>query len=495
MKTFILSLLLLPALSAQAWIYDFPTLEDATAYTGNYAPVAAPSAVSPDGTIYQTGLYDQMTMIGEDVLENIATSAFITAMDTLNRVPKWSVGIQGAAHITQIITDATGENIYVAGTFADDITLGSSDFNTQSFTGTTESHNQVNAFVAKYSKAGSLQSVLPIIPQKNVRYGYYESDLIINPTSLALFDGKLYIGLTYMGGYTAGSVTRYGTVKSSFGYWDSLCGAILAWDGSSEVKDVLDVRSSDAVSTTGLCPQSLCLTASDKALYAGIFAGGTVTLTVNGKSGEYSFSYEEEGDVEYGALLVKMDAAGHTVKQFNCAASGRYYKNNVIKSMQIRDDALYLSGCISTPLPFKDSLVPDLWSDQFAVCLNADTYATRWAYITGALRDDMPDTNAKYRQTVAATLAGSDYIVAGTVNFSAGKDGQVADYGTDYCLGVSAGASTLALTTKTAEGAQLRVTRFTPVADNPANPYDIDGDGMVSVSDITTLIDIYLSGE
>lgn len=498
MKKLILSLLLLPALCAQAWTYDFPTLEDATAYVEKYAPVVAPSAVSPDGIIYQAGLYDQMTMIGEDILENIATSAFISAMDTLTQAPKWSVGIQGASRITQIITDATGENIYVAGTFADDIIIGSTDLNTQSLTGTAESHNRVNAFVAKYSKAGILQSVLPIIPQKNARYGNYESDLIINPTSLALFGGKLYIGLTYMGGFTAGSVTQYGTVKSSFGYWDSLCGAILTWDGASEVKQVLDVRSSDAVSTTGLCPQSLCLTASGQAVYVGIFTSGTNTLTVNGQSSEYSFAYEDDGDVEYGALMVKMDASGYTVKQFNAGMTDRYYKNNIIKSMQLRGNSLYLSGCISTPLPFKDSLVPDLWSDQFAVCLDATTYATKWAYITGALRDDMPNMNAKYRQSIAATLAGNDYIVIGSVNFVADKKGQVADYSTDYCLGVSAGTSTLALTTKTDQGSRLTVSRFTPVPDDdvqPTNPYDIDGDGIVTVSDITTLINLYLGGE
>ena len=497
MKTLILSLFLVPALAAQAWTYDFPTLEDATAYADNYAPVLAPSAVSPDGTVSQAGLYDQMAMIGEDILENIATSAFITAMDTFAQAPKWSVGIQGASRITQIITDATGENIYACGTFADDIIIGSTDFNTQTLTGTAESHNRVNAFVAKYSKAGVLQSVLPIIPQKNARYGSYESDLTVTPTSLALLGGKLYIGLTYMGGFIAGSVTQYGTVKSSFGYWDSLCGTVLTWDGASEVSQVLDVRSSDAVSTTGLCPQSLCLTASNQALYVGIFTSGTNTLTVNGQSGSYSFAYEDDGDVEYGALMVKMDASGYTVKQFNAALTDRYYKNNIIKSMQLRGNALYLSGCISTPLPFNDSLVPDLWSDQFAVCLDTGTYATKWAYITGAKRDDMPNTNAKYRQSVAATLAGTDYIVIGSVNFMADKNGQVADYSTDYCLGISAGTSTLALTAKTDQGSRLTVSRFTPVTDDTpsVNPYDIDGDGIVTVSDITALINLYLGGE
>ena len=500
MKKLFLSLLFLPALCAQAWEYEFPTLEDATAYVDKYAPVSAPSAVSPDGTIYQTGLYDQMVMIGDDLLENIATSAYITAIDTLTRAPKWSVGIQGAAHITQIITDATGENIYVAATFADDITVSGTDGTMLSFTGTAESHNQVNAIVAKYSKTGALQMAFPIIPQKHPKYGDYESDLAITPTALALYAGKLYISFTYLGGYKAGNLLEYGTGKVSFGYWDSLCGAILSWDGAADLQTVLDVRSSDAESTTGLCPQSLCLTASDDALYAGIFAGGTNTLKVNGETTTYSFSYEEEGDVEYGALILKLTADGYSVKQFDCAASGRYYKKNIIKSMQVQGGKLYLAGTISTPLPFQDTLVPDLWSDQFAACLDAETYATRWATITGALRDDMPSMNAKYRETVAATPAGNDYIVVGATNFAVVGDGQRSDYTSDYCLGLSAANTTLALTTKTDTGSKLTVSSFTPATPDPAepaeeNPYHIDGDGKLTVSDITELINIYLNNE
>ena len=115
MKKLLLSLLFLPALCAQAWNYDFPTLEDATTYnapnTGNqYAPVAAPSAISPDGTIYQTGLYDQYVSIEDDFLENIATSAFLSAVDATTQKPRWTVGIKGSAHIRQVITDATGEH-------------------------------------------------------------------------------------------------------------------------------------------------------------------------------------------------------------------------------------------------------------------------------------------------------------------------------------------------------------------------------------------------
>ena len=514
MRQFFLSLLFLPALCAQAWNYDFPTLEDATTYnapcTGNqYAPIAAPSVISPDGTIYQTGLYDQMLAIEEDFLENIATSAFLSAVDATTQKPRWTVGIKGAAHIRQVITDATGDYIYVSGTFADDVVFGSTDFVEQSFTGTEFSHEKVNGFVAKYSKAGVLQSVLPIIPHKNPRYATndsYESDLAVTPTALAIYDGKLYISMTYMGGYQAGTLNKNGTALNAQGVLlDCLCGAVLTWSEGT-VKEVLDFRNSDAVSTTGLSPQSICLAAADDAVYVGIFANGKVKLTVNGKATNYSFTAAENQGVESGAVMVKMTASESVAQQINGATSDRSMRNNIIKTMQVVGGKIYLAGYVSTPLPFKTSLVPDLWTDQFAACLDAETFTTKWAAITGALRDDMPNMNAKYRQTTDAALVGNDFVVVGSTNFLCDAKGNLSEYSattqagasSDFCLGISATSNTGAVATKTATGLQLSVFSYTPATpdDEPEepedNPYDINGDGKFTLDDINALINIYL---
>ena len=113
MKKILLGMTLLCSIaSAQAKDYNYPTLKDATTYNGKYSPVATPVVFSPDGTtVYQTGLYDDMVMIGDDILENIATSAFISAVDNKQDKPLWTVGIKGAAHITAIT--ATDDAIFV----------------------------------------------------------------------------------------------------------------------------------------------------------------------------------------------------------------------------------------------------------------------------------------------------------------------------------------------------------------------------------------------
>lgn len=503
MKKLFLSLFLLPALCAQAWTYDFPTVEDPMTYVGKYAPVSAPSVVSPDGTIYQTGLYDQMVMIGDDLLENIATSAYITAIDTMTRAPKWSVGIQGAAHITQIISDEMGDFIYIAGTFADDIMVGSTDGNLWPFTGTTESHEQVNVFVAKYSKDGELFGAVLIVPIKNPKYQFTDNDLSITPTALALYNDRLYLSMSYKGGYKVMNNEQYGTIQTAQGIYNSLCGAVLSFSTQNivTVDRVLEVQGDQKSSNAGLGPNSICLTSSEKGVEVGIFTTGTVSLNFAtwNKTDEESYTYN--GEEEAGCLLVKLTSDTHAVKQLPAVGTRDYaytYTRNVIKSMQRVGDKLYLSGNIATALPFDGTVVPDLWTDQFAACLDAETYKTKWATITGALRDDMPNMNAKYREVVDAALAGNDYIVVGTTNFSVSNKGVASDYSSDYCLGVSAAGTTLALTTKTDTGSQLAVSSFAPADDDDPvedNPYDIDGDGIISISDITELINIYLNGE
>ena len=503
MKKLYLSLFLLPALSMQAWNYDFPTVEDPATYVGKFSPVAAPVAISPNGIVYQTGLYDQMTMIGDDILENIATSAYITAIDTVTRSPKWSVGIQGAAHITQILPDEMGENFYVAGTFADDIIMGSTDYNVWPSTGTAESHEQVNAFVAKYSKDGVLLGAIPIVPVNNPKYQFTESDLSVTPTALALYNGKLYLSISYKGGYNVMNHERYGTIQAAQGIYNSLCAAVLTFPVQNffTVERALEVQGDQASCNAGLGPNSICLTASESGVDVGIFTTGTVSVNFAtwNKTNEESFTYN--GEDEAGCLLVKLTEDSHAVTQLPAVGTRDYaytYTRNVIRTMQRIGNKLYIAGNIATALPFDGTIVPDLWTDQFAVCLDAETYKTKWAAITGAMRDDMPTMEAKYRETVAAAQAGNDYIVVGSTNFSVDKQGQIADYSSEYCLGVSSFKTTLVLTTKTDTGSQLTISAFAPATDDddpdptPDNPCDIDGDGKLTVSDITELINIYL---
>lgn len=459
---------LLCGLTAQAWTYNLATLDDASVYVGRYAPIAAPSTISADGTIYQTGRYDKMILLGSDILENIATSAYITAIDPATQQPKWSVGLRGAARISQIIAD--GSDVYVAGTFADDVIFGSTDMLEQTFSGTSLSHDYVNAFVAKYSKDGVLQSVLPIYPHPNSKYTdrYTElgSDMMVEISAIALYGGKLYIGMEYRGGFTVKTIDKDGNLFAGDGlFFDALCLGVLAWDGTDgNVEDVLDFKGDKEITTSNYGPFSLCLASDKKAVHVGIFACNTNTLTVGGNTVEANFDTDE-----YGAYLVKISDEV-TIKKIPAAISERFYVENIIKKMQAVDGKLYIAGSIATPLPFKDTIVPDLWTDQFAACLDADTYETLWAAITGATREEIPTMDGKYRKTTDAAYVLGNYTVAGSANFMVAEGGITVPLDIDaVCLGISSFGTTVAYTIQTPVGSLINV--IDPLADGVEAPY------------------------
>ena len=457
-------------LSASAWTFDFPTLtageSSIKSYEGNYAPVSTPVAFGPDGTVYQTGLYDDLVMIGDDLLENVATSAYIAAVSPglPSAFAKWAVGIKGAAKISQILVD--GDDIYVAGTYADDVVFGSKGETEESYSGVEESHDMVNAFVAKYNTSGVLQAVLPIYPHANSKYSdrYTDgSDMMVNPTALVVQGGKVYVSFTFRGGYKAGSIDVDGNLFAGDGLvYDALCLGVIAWDGT-DVENVLTFKGDKDVVTSNYGPFSIGMTTDAKGLHVCITAANTNTLTV----GDVATTYTFDKDV-YGALLVCI-SDDVTVKPFTPASTERLYVSDIIKKMFVENGKLYISGNVSTPLPFDDTLVPDLWSDQFVACLDASTYDVEWAAITGAKRDDMPNMNAKYRETTDAIIYLGNVIVAGSTNFAVSPEGvllpAVADE--DYCLGLSTDGTLLAETRKIANGSQLSV--MNPLVDAVEN--------------------------
>ncbi len=455
-------------LSASAWTFDFETLTSISEYEGKYAPVSTPSAFGADGVVYQTGLYDDMIMIGDALLENVATSAYIAAVaqGETSATAKWAVGIKGAVKISQILVD--GDNVYVAGTFADDVTFGSTSDAAviYQYSGVEESHDMVNAFVAKYNTSGELQAVLPILPHANSKAAdkYTEgSDMMVNPTAIAVHGGKVYVSFTYRGGYKAGEIDADGNIFAGEGLvYDALCLGVIAWDGN-KVEQVLTFKGDKEIAESNYGPFSIGMTADANGLHVGIMAANTNTLTIGKTSTDYSF----DKDV-YGALLVRI-ADGVTVKQFTPASTERLYISDIIKKMFVDNGNLYVVGNVSTPVPFNDALVPDLWSDQFVACFDANTYDVKWAAITGAKRDDMPNMNAKYRETTDAIIYLGNVIVAGSTNFAVSPEGVLlpAVAGEDYCLGLSTDGTLLAETKKIAKGSQLSV--FNPLVDAVEN--------------------------
>ena len=469
----LLGTMLLGSLSANAWTFDFETLtggpESIKEYEGKYSPVSTPSAIGTDGTIYQTGLYDDMVVIGDFILENIATSAYIAAIDPTTQTAKWAICLRGASHITPILADDS--YVYVAGTYADDVIFGSNDDNEQTIHGTELSHDYANTFVAKYTTAGVLVSVLPVIPVLANAETYEDKDLSVTPTALALRAGKLYLSFSYKGGYKVGTHTINGTVQNTQSKTTCICLGVLAIpsDNFTSAVKVLDVKGIAATCNAGHGPRSICLTATDNSVEIATFLTGKCDYDFAGWTGSsktrYEYKYSATSD-EAGMVFVRLTDAGHTEYKAPAASADNFvasYTRNTIRNMYVEGKNLYLSGNLGTALPLKPTLQSLLFTDQFAACVNLETYETNWAVTTRAKNEDMPTMDDKYRETIGAALSNGNYVVIGTTNFSCGMGGTKTDFdakaavGSDYdvCLGVSANSSALVVATKSTNGSQL----------------------------------------
>lgn len=462
MKKTCISLMLMAAFaSAQATDYDFPTLEDNTTYVNKYAPVATPSCIGANGIIYQTGRYDQMVMIGNDMLENIATSAFISAINPNEATPLWTVGIQGAARITAVTS--TNDGIYVAGSFADGIILGSKDMNTSMIEGTKETHNMVNAFIAKYSLEGNLIACEGILPHSNKSFANteaYENSINVQPTAIAVMSGKAYVSFIYEGGYDVQGISVEGNVFNAAGYVsDNACAAIISLSAADlkSATSVLDIRNTEDINTNQLGPRSIAIATDGNEIFATVFTSGDNAIVLNQAASIISFDHTEEEAV-YGAIMLAFNETNARTQKIDSTPSTRYYHNNNVASMQVVDGKIYLTGAVADPLPFNTELVADLWTDQYAACLSATDFSTVWAAITGAKREDMKTTNEKYRESIGSAFDGEKYIAIGSYNFSCDATGTLSQYSTDYCLGISANETTTAIATKTDNGSKLSVT-------------------------------------
>lgn len=187
----------------------------------------APVAVDAAGNVIATGAFTEDLTIAGATLEAVGTSAYVVKYDKAGTAA-WAVAFTGAATITAIDTDADG-NIYIAGTFADEVSFG-----TTSGTPVVKEGMKVEdaftaeqnaSFIAKYSAAGVLATVETFVPeiQPNLAalledweadpaYFYLDGDVRFYISDLKIANNKIYVGATFTG------ITKIGDKTFDAGY-------------------------------------------------------------------------------------------------------------------------------------------------------------------------------------------------------------------------------------------------------------------------------------
>lgn len=379
-----------------------------------------PVAVSAQGDMYATGLFTESFTFGGKEIEAVATSSYLLKYGT-DGAEKWGVALTGAATIKTITTDGAG-NVYIAGNFADELTFGSTDGNTQVKEGIkmdgTPIADQAAGFVAKYDVNGVLKAVqsfvskpLPELEATGIYFpeaGDYRFDI----NNIAYSDGKLYASASYKGltenngfSFKGGYFDLDG---GGFWYGDLVSGAVFSLNDQLEVDGILANMGVTGGKSTDLSSvQSVSFAVAEGKLYSGFVASGKQTLTIGSKEQAFDLS-QENGVTEYGHILSIIDLADGSsslTKKYSTThdVSGNYC---FIKSMLVKGDVLLLGGTFNAKLAFDQNIDAVSTNDLYVAVLNKNTLDVNNAV---ASKINEGDANSKKEEFGGMTVCG-DYV-------------------------------------------------------------------------------------
>lgn len=264
--------------NATAWNADITGIFDADG-----AVYATETAVAADGSVIVTGAFNAEATIAGNPFEPVGTSAYIAKYNA-DGTAAWSVALTGAATITAITTDAEG-NIYVAGRYADEVTLGSTDDKTAIVKGIMVwgeySMDKDASFIARYSAAGALTAVNSFVPEEIAAAaasaaanpeGFYFSTRRFIINNLTVEGGNVYASAVYAGELTKDGTTITGT------YNDPWMGGFITDLVSA---GVFTVKATDLTEFKSVIT---CSTQGNLATETDQYSASSVAFTINGGS-------------------------------------------------------------------------------------------------------------------------------------------------------------------------------------------------------------------
>lgn len=379
----------------------------------------APTAVDNAGNTYATGAFTQPIVIGSTVLDPIANSAYLAKYDAEGNVA-WAVGLRGAATITAITTDEQN-NVYVAGTLADAVEVGSTDGKTQTINGKAgEVENQVSSFIAAYSAEGALKATKVIWTETDatvaeaIPNGSYEGSPNIQINHLAVAGNKLYASALYTGDLTIDDMKWEGSYLDLFGYYmDYVSGGIFSVD-----KTTLSQTTSIAnIVTTGLftmgtsAVKSISLTTGGNDIYMCFSASGNVTYNKADQTSEdfvFPESEEASGYVVSSIKEGRINSKTFTTTITKSTAFGS------VNDMKIEGENLYIAGCFQEALAFDNTLTAKDACDLYTVALNKNNFELQWAAQSN-LNEGNGDAQHFYENFTAMTVNNGEVSLYGYV--------------------------------------------------------------------------------
>ena len=348
----------------------------------------AAMTIDNEGNAIVTGSYTTDLQFAGSYLEAIATSAFVAKYDKAGN-KKWAAGLNGAATINAITTDAAG-NIYAAGVFADVVEiLNANGKSKQTITGMADRTDKATGFIVKYSKDGEYVASKTITPKTNAALagmglwdyssaGFYTKKLVVDGT-------KLYLSAAYKGDVNVDNVALSGKYVTLFEFMfqDAVSMCVLSFN-TSDLGDAKTVSYFGAKeqTTADLVYQTedVNFDVHDGKVYVGYVAcGEEMTLYAGNSTSDVSLAYRGDGINEHGYILAVIDGNNVTKKVFHSEETDNMNVLNTIDHMVFKNNKLYLVGTFNQALPFDNTISFSGGCDTYAVSLNATTLEKEWA--------------------------------------------------------------------------------------------------------------------
>lgn len=372
-------------------------------------------------SLYASGNFD--TAFGE--MSPLTTSdAFIIKYST-GMVEQWKVQLMGTASVTTMVADGNG-GIYVGGTFADIVEMGSTDGSTQSIEGYQEAGVatvfKAASFVAHYNADGVLLGVGTVVPTHDPALdatGIYFPDAEYGDTQFALSKllvsgGKLYGVGTLKGQITNVAATETATSGSydAFGigfYMPATAGVVVEF-GSDLTVSSIPVVATGKTFADGLQSAeevvSMSATASDSNLYVGFNSIGNIDVNIFGTKSTVDNPLSVDGgyNIAYTIMSIGLEAKESNIETFDITHIDVDYISTAINDMTVADGNLIITGLFQSSLGFDQSVNAVSSSDMYVASLNTADLSLNWAKATGYNEGEATD----YEETITGSAIFGD---------------------------------------------------------------------------------------
>ena len=346
------------------------------------------TAVAADGSVFTTGTYNNDLTFGSSYLEPDGLTPAYLAKYSTDGKELWAVGLVGNSLIHALTTDADG-NVYLLGTLAEEVLFESVDGATKPAKGMkidgTFTPTRRAAFVAKYDKDGNLKMVRTIEAATNYEVvspdTYFDNLAEVQPTALAVSNGKVYVGLRHDGDVVMDNVNWKGRYNFAFGFMhvDNHSVGIMSLKSEDlmSATSVADFGAKEVLTNDGTYNATdVSLTAANGTVYAAFVGYGKLALNTANESKDFTTEIAE-GTMPRVFVLASISESNVVTKAFMTKADNEG-DNYRIGRMALEGDKLFVSGVSAGSNPFNNDLPAVGARTLFVASLHPADFSVNW---------------------------------------------------------------------------------------------------------------------